>query len=76
MNIFYTKKRFTSYPRAENFKKLSRIKVRCEFKKKKKDKGLQFINIFYDETSCGQSLTAKTMLKFNLEYKLNFGPNF
>ena len=38
MNIFYTKKRFTSYPRAENFKKLSRIKVRCEFKKKKKTK--------------------------------------
>ena len=74
MKIFYTKERLTSYPRAEYLKELSRIKLRYKIVFQK-DKGLQFTDIFGDETSCWQSLTAKTMIKFNLSYKLNFGPN-
>lgn len=51
MKIFCTKQRFTSYPRAEYLKELSKTKMRYAIVFQK-DKDLQFADIFSDETSC------------------------
>ena len=71
----YTKQRLTSYPRAKYLKELSRREMTYEIIFKK-DRGLEFTDISYDENSCWQSRIAKTMIKFNLSHKLNFEPNF